>query len=383
MSIGKLFNLPFYIRLAIVLVIIIALWVIAAIGKPVFSPLMVALLFAVLLLPLANWMENRLHFSRASAAIVSVLALLVVISSVTYLLGSQLASLSTEWPQLKTQLSSALGSLEVWIGNTFHVQHQKQLTYIHDATDSLLNSSTTILSTAVVSVSSIILFWVFILLYTFFILFYRRLLVRFITVAFTEKYMDVIAEIIREVRNVIRGYIVGLSLEMAIVAALAMIIFLLIGIKYVIFLALIVGIFNLIPYVGIFTALLISMIVTFSTSDLRHTLLVGGGIVLIHLFDSNILMPRIVGSHVRINPLFVVLGVVSGELLWGVTGMFLAIPYLAIAKVIFDRVEGLQPWGILLGEEEATPRKIKRLQRWMKKKGKTEVRSPKTEERSS
>jgi predicted PurR-regulated permease PerM len=169
---------------------------------------------------------------------------------------------------------------------------------------------------------------------------------------------------------------------MGIVAAIAMIIFLLIGIKYVILLALIVGIFNLIPYVGIFTALLISMIVTFSTSDLRHTLFVGGGIVLIHLFDSNILMPRIVGSHVRINPLFVILGVVSGELLWGVTGMFLAIPYLAIAKVIFDRVEGLQPWGILLGEEEHTPKKIKPLQRWMKRKErsrKSEVGGPKSE----
>ena len=382
MPIRSLFNLPFYIRLVIVLVIIVALWVIAEVGKPVFSPLMVAFLFAVLLLPLATWMENRLHFSRAVAAIVAVLGLLVVISSVTYLLGSQLASLSREWPQLKIQLSSAFTGLEDWVGNKFHIQQQKQLTYIHDATDSLLNSSTTILSTAVVSVSSIILFWVFILLYTFFILFYRRLLVRFITVAFTEKYADIIAEIIREVRNIIRGYIVGLSLEMGIVAALAMIIFLLIGIKYVILLALIVGIFNLIPYVGIFTALLISMIVTFSTSDLRHTLLVGGAIVLIHLFDSNILMPRIVGSHVRINPLFVVLGVVSGELLWGVTGMFLAIPYLAIAKVIFDRVEGLQPWGILLGEEESTPKKIKPLQRWMKRKErsrKSEVGSPKSE----
>ena len=368
MSIRNYFNLPFSVRLAVALVIIISLWVIAEVGRPVFSPLMIALLFAFLLLPLANWMERRLHWSRAVAAIVSAVGLLVVILSVTYLLGSQLASLSSEWPQLKTQLLSASTNLEDWVRVRFHIQQQKQQSYIHNATDALLNSSTTILSSAVVSVSTVILFWVFILLYTFFILFYRRLLVRFLTVAFTKKYTDVIAEIIREVRSVIRGYIVGLSLEMAIVAALAMIAFLFIGIKYVILLALIVGIFNLIPYVGIFTALLISLIVTFSTSDLRQTLFVGGAIIVIHLFDSNILMPRIVGSHVRINPLFVVLGVVSGELLWGITGMFLAIPYLAIAKVIFDRVEGLQPWGILLGEEEHTPKKIKPLQRWMKRK---------------
>jgi len=370
MSIQNNFNLPFSIRLLVALLIIISLWVIAEVGKTLFTPLMIALLFAFLLLSLANWLERRLHWSRAVAAIVSAVGLLVVILSVTYLLGAQLASLSTEWPQLKKQLLSASINLEDWVRIRFHIQQQRQQSYIHNATDALLNSSTSILSSAVVSVSSVLLFWVFILLYTFFILLYRRLLVRFLTVAFTKKYTDVIAEIIREVRNVIRGYIVGLSLEMAIVAAVAMIVFFLIGIKYVILLALIVGIFNLIPYVGIFTALLISLIVTFSTSDLRHTLFVGVAVVVIHLVDSNFLMPRIVGSHVRINPLFVVLGVVCGELLWGITGMFLAIPYLAIAKVIFDRVEGLEPWGILLGEEEDTPKKIKPLQRWMKRKNK-------------
>ena len=51
----------------------------------------------------------------------------------------------------------------------------------------------------------------------------------------------------------------------------------------------------------------------------------------------------------------VILGVVAGELLWGIPGMFLSIPYLAIAKVIFDRIKNLQSLGILLGEEENSP----------------------------
>jgi putative permease len=79
-------------------------------------------------------------------------------------------------------------------------------------------------------------------------------------------------------------------------------------------------------------------------------------------------MPKIVGSQVRLNPLIVILGVVIGEMIWGIPGMFLAIPYLAIAKVIFDRVPSLQPWGILLGEEEHTPNKIKRMVKKVKNK---------------
>jgi len=77
--------------------------------------------------------------------------------------------------------------------------------------------------------------------------------------------------------------------------------------------------------------------------------------------DSNILLPGIVGSKVKINPLITVLGVVLGEMIWGVSGMFLSIPVIAVLKIIFDRVESLKPWGTLLGEEDKTLR-IKRAQ---------------------
>jgi predicted PurR-regulated permease PerM len=68
-------------------------------------------------------------------------------------------------------------------------------------------------------------------------------------------------------------------------------------------------------------------------------------------------MPKIVGSQVKLNPLVVILGVIIGEMSFGISGMFLSIPYLAIAKVVFDRVNGLEPGGILLGEEDETPGK--------------------------
>ena len=39
-------------------------------------------------------------------------------------------------------------------------------------------------------------------------------------------------------------------------------------------------------------------------------------------------------------------------MIWGISGMFLSIPVIAIAKIIFDRIESLQPWGHLLGDEK-------------------------------
>lgn len=357
-------------RLALVLFSLIALGYLFIIGERILTPLLFSFLFAVLLLPLANFLENRARLSRGGASIISVILFITVISLIFYLLGSQLSSLSSEWPTLKNQLGDLFTNVQKWVMTTFHVDVQKQLAYINNATKGLLDSSTAILGETVLSVSSLFLFIIFILIYTFFLLYYRRLLVRFVTVAFTEKYAAVIADIISEIKSIIRGYIVGLFIEMAIVATIAIVIFLLLGIKYVFLLGLMIGIFNVIPYVGIFTALFISALVTFATTDGRHALFVALAVVGIHLVDSNFLMPRIVGSHVKINPLIVVLGVVAGEMFWGIPGMFLAVPYLAIAKVIFDRVDGLKAWGILFGEEEKTPAKTKQLQRWMKEKKK-------------
>jgi hypothetical protein len=49
--------------------------------------------------------------------------------------------------------------------------------------------------------------------------------------------------------------------------------------------------------------------------------------------------------------LVVVIGLIIGEMMWGIFGMLLTIPSLAILKIVFDRVESLKPWGFLLGEE--------------------------------
>ena len=75
-------------------------------------------------------------------------------------------------------------------------------------------------------------------------------------------------------------------------------------------------------------------------------------LVVTHLLDSNVLLPLVVGSKVRINAFMTILGVVVGEMIWGIPGMFLSIPVIAVLKIVFDRVESLQPWGIILGDEE-------------------------------
>ena len=160
-----------------------------------------------------------------------------------------------------------------------------------------------------------------------------------------------------------RQYILGLLLEMFVVACIACIAFWIIGIKYAVLLGIIVALFNLIPYVGIFSALLLSCLITFATGNIKDVLWVGVSVVCIHLVDSNFFLPTIVGSKVKLNALVSFLGIVLGEMIWGLSGMFLSIPVLAIFKIIFDRVDSLKPWGFVMGsgteEKKSTLKKMK------------------------
>ena len=98
---------------------------------------------------------------------------------------------------------------------------------------------------------------------------------------------------------------------------------------------------------------ILCMVITLVSSDvIGNVVWVGVILALVQFLDNNFGMPLIVGNKVRINALVTILGVLVGGALCGIPGMFLAIPGLAVLKVIFDKVPELKPWGLLLGDNQ-------------------------------
>ena len=148
---------------------------------------------------------------------------------------------------------------------------------------------------------------------------------------------------------------VGLMTETAIVCTLNSIALLIIGVPNAIVIGVIGGLLNILPYIGGIIAIALPILMSLITSDNYTTIFVIiGAYLVIQFIDNNFLVPRIVSSKVKINALNSILVVLLGGLLWGVAGMFLSIPFIAVLKIIFDRVDGLQPWGKLLGDEVPT-----------------------------
>jgi predicted PurR-regulated permease PerM len=352
---------PFYTKLAMVLISLIALFYVAILGKAILAPLIFSLLFSVLLLPVAAFLETRLRFPRSLASALSVILLLLSIACILFFVGSQMGHLIGDWPRFEQELDASLKSLQHWITLKFHVDVEDQMSYVGNAASHILNTGPAMIGATVLSISSALLFVVFTLIDTFFLLFYRRLIIRFLVAVFKEENSETVYDIVAQVQTRIRQYILGLLLEMAIVSTVGCVALLLMGVKYAILLGLLTGLLNLIPYIGIFISLLLSVLVTFAAAGAAKILLVVITLFGIHLLDANFLLPFIVGSKVRINALITILGVIIGEALWGITGAFLALPVIAITKIVFDRIETLKPWGMLLGDEidERQPEPLK------------------------
>ncbi len=344
---------PFYVKLVCILLSLLAIGYLVILGKELVSPFIFACLFAILLLPLAKFLEHKCRFRRNMAAMTAVLIMLACIAGVFYFLGAEMSRLSDDWPLFKEQLNTSVNDFQHWVSVTFHVDAARQVKYVQNATSKLLDTGTVVAGATLLSVSSILIFLVFTMIYTFFLLLYRRLIMKFLVRVFLEKNGAVVLDILEQVQYIVRKYIVGLLMEMFIVAAFVSIVFSFMGVKYAILLGVITGLFNVIPYIGIFTAILLSSIITFATAAVTSKVL---WVVVVlagtHLVDSNVLLPLIVGSKVKINAMITLVGVVIGELIWGIPGMFLSIPVVAVLKIIFDRIEPLKPWGMMLGEDD-------------------------------
>ena len=96
--------------------------------------------------------------------------------------------------------------------------------------------------------------------------------------------------------------------------------------------------------------MVIIMAIALITKSPVYMLYVGALYLLIQLIDNNYIVPKVIGSKVKLNALVSLLAVILGAALWGIPGMFLSIPLMAILKLIFDRIEPLKPWGFLLGD---------------------------------
>jgi AI-2 transport protein TqsA len=342
---------PYYARVALTLFAVALILLFMWMGKSLLVPLFFSFLAAILLHPVVLFFEKR-RLPRPLAAGIALLIFMVLFLGLFYFFTRQLIHLSRDLPSLQEKVLEKWQDVQDWISDKYHITNTQQLSYLHKSGTGILNTAMNSVATTIMGIASTLILTIFFFIFTFFILQYRRLIMRFVIELFHESYNERVQEIISRIRSLIKSYVQGLLIEMSVVAILIYISLMIIGIKYALLFSIMAAVLNIIPYLGIYFSMAVAMLITTAIGSTGHVLAVGIVFLVTHFADANIILPKVVGGKVKMNPLVTILAVLIGHLVWGIPGMFLFIPLTAIIRLISDEIPDLKPWAILLGEEK-------------------------------
>lgn len=346
-------RVPFIIKLTCILISLIAIVYISILGKSLLVPLIIGFLIAMLLLPLANFQERKLKFPRIVSSLVSPILFVLGVLGIGYFIGTQVARFTDDIPEFQQQMIDLFHKGTGFVQEKFGVSEEEQIQYINKNAETTIKKGSEMVGGMLLSVTNVLAASTFVFLYIFFFLLYRSHLVKFIVWCFRPEHQKQVREVLTSVQSIIKQYIFGLMIQMAFIAIALIIAFSVIGIKYAVLFAILCAVMNLIPYIGIFSATVLASLVTLTTGEPIDALWVIISVIVVNSIDGNIITPKVIGSKVSLNSFVVLFGIIVAESIWGIAGMFLAIPILAILKIVFDSVGDLRPYGFLLGEENA------------------------------
>lgn len=315
-------------------------------------PVGYAAVLAMLMLPVARMLE-KWGLYRAFTTIICLFIIIIIFAAFVYLFSTQLISFSQDLPAIKAGLDKQLQELQLYIQSKTDVSPERQISYLRSQSSSFFNSTGQYLSNILIATTDTLAKIGLVIIYIFFFLYYRSKFKTFILKIVKEEKSDRAKEIIKNTSVVTQQYLGGKLIVTVILAVFNSVGLIIIGLDNAIFWGVFGALLNIIPYIGTFLAGLFPTMVALITYDTLGipiavaSIFIGGQFI-----ENNFLTPFIIGSKVDLNPLFTIMAIIIGGILWGVSGLILFIPFLGIAKVIFDNVPHLKPFGYLIGDEK-------------------------------
>lgn len=335
------------------LLLLVLVFVIMYYAQDFLIPVAISGLMAMMLVPVCRILE-RWNIHRGIAAAICVLLTLFVILGVVYILINEVIGLSKGIGVIGERLNLMLESAYNFILEHFQYPIDKQREYFQKQIAGLSESSARYIGGIFVSVLGGFANLLIMTTYTVLFLIYRTRLKRFVLMLVVRysgrKDLDEAKTVVEKITGVASSYLSGVFLVVLILSVVYTIGLSIIGIENALFFGLLAALINVIPYIGSVGGAIIVVIYTLITRDTLSTpIVVAIFFTVIQQIDSYFLTPKITGGMVQLSPLFTIMALLLGAMVWGLAGMIMFIPFIGVLKVIFDHVEELKPYGYLIG----------------------------------
>lgn len=321
-------------------------------GKALFVPMFYGLFIAMVMYPACKWMESK-RIPRSITIGLAIGLVVLLFATLMFLLYWQIGMFREDMPQLIEKLKPLVARFQGWLNTSFSFTQIMQAQWLHNT---LLNSSGNIgalLQATVVGLTGTFFSLFLVPIFAALFLYNRRTFVNVLYSFFGPAARYQIDAILKEVVHTYFHYIKGLVFVYIIVGILNSIGLMMLGIKHAILFGMLTAIMTIIPYVGIVVSAAIPVTIAFIfTNSIWYPI----GVILVFSFvqylEANIIFPKVVGIQLNVSTWATLVAILAGGIIWGVSGMILFIPLVAILKIVASHVQGLRPLYILLSGNE-------------------------------
>jgi predicted PurR-regulated permease PerM len=315
-------------------------------------PILYGVLLAMLFAPICRYLEGK-GIHRSLAIGICLLIVTLVIGLVCFLLYTQLIGLAKDVHLFRSKAEQKFGDALCFVERVVHISEEDQRGWLKDHYEKMLSLGTGIFRSLLQSLSSGAELSLIVLVYLFLFLFTRTRIKDFILMVLPQQNPFTVLSVMSKTETVTRRYMSGVLKLILLMGVLNTLGFMICGVKHAIFWGIFRGLLNAIPYVGpIIGAIFPFLSSLVYTEGWMQPLGVAIVVVVTQLIQDYYILPVLVGSNIKLNPLTTIMAVLVGNLIWGVHGMILLLPLIGVLKVLFDHVPSLHALGYLLGDEK-------------------------------
>lgn len=343
----------FLFRITLILAFLFLLVIGLIYAKSFLVPVFFAGLLSLLLLPLSKKIKHFVK-NETLSIILSLFIFLIVILGVSYFISSQVSNILSDYDMIENKVKIKMHTFQTTLSQYTGVNETEQEAWFDKESEELLKNVFKKGATLLMGVGNFVFGLTLVIIYSFFLITYRNKIKLFILSLVDKEEHQTAIKIIEKVKDLVLHYLTGLLIALTIIGVMNAVGLTILGIKHGIFLGLLAGFLNIIPYIGSFIGAGLPIIMALIYKD---SMWYAVGVLAIFMFnqfiDNNITTPNVVGGHVKLNSLATIFIVIIGGMIWGVAGMVLFIPVLGIFKILCDNIDSLKPLSILLSDEES------------------------------
>lgn len=314
------------------------------ISRSFLVPFLYGLIIALVVYPICKRIEKK-GIARSIAILISISLVLLLFLGIIFILALQVNELNKELPQLVQGANEELLKGQNWIVSNLGISLTEQNNMFIDYKKSVSGNISGFLSGTAMGLFNLVIIPV----YASLILYFRNIIVDFVISIVGTKYKDELPGILNEAIQTYYRYIKGMIFVYLTVGVLNSIGLFLLGVKYPLLFGMLTAFMTIIPYFGIIISSLLPISITWmETKSIYIPLGIVGVFSFVQYLEAYFIFPYIVGKQLNINTLSSIILIIIGGMIWGVSGMILFLPYIALLNLVSKQMEEFKPFRILL-----------------------------------